>query len=582
MPTYLITAPDGKKFRVTGNGTKEEALAQIQSRYSQPKQEAAPDPSAGGGEFRPFGIDTGIQTPQWLDRGLAGAGKAFSDTWRGAKQVNDRLEAAQVAHPGMPMAMAAMMPNDSAPAQAAQMGAAQENADVRQQDAPLMRTGMGKAGNFAGNMALAAPTAFVPGANTITGSALIGGGLGLLQPADSDTQRLTNTGLGAGLGAASQWAGGKVMDVAANKLGARQAAADLAGSQNSARDAMLKQGMDAGFVAPPSTTNPSTTNRALESIAGKAATQGEASIKNQAVTNQLVRDELGIAADKPITREALKSVRTQAGKAYEAVKDSGQIIADDQYLNDVVDLLGQNSEVSAAFPGSNFTADKSVSDLADSLLQEKFSAKAAVEAAKRLRSQSKTNFQSAYAGGGSPEKLALAKAQWDAAGALEDVIQRHLTRQGKEGLAAQFNAARIQIAKSYSAEAALNEGTGNIVAGKLVTQLRKGKPLSGGFEKIAKFASAVPKAMTEPTQSSGVSALNAVLAGGSVGLGHPGLLALPAARLAARKAILSGAMNPRMATPNYTPGMLGNGALQIGRGLGATATPLSLAYAAQQ
>lgn len=36
MPTFLITAPDGRKFQVSGNGTKEEALAHIQQQYAGP------------------------------------------------------------------------------------------------------------------------------------------------------------------------------------------------------------------------------------------------------------------------------------------------------------------------------------------------------------------------------------------------------------------------------------------------------------------------------------------------------------------------------------------------------------------
>jgi hypothetical protein len=44
VPTYEITAPDGRKFRVTGPGSKEEALAQVQAQYqsAQPADEPAP------------------------------------------------------------------------------------------------------------------------------------------------------------------------------------------------------------------------------------------------------------------------------------------------------------------------------------------------------------------------------------------------------------------------------------------------------------------------------------------------------------------------------------------------------------
>jgi len=65
MPTYMITGPDGKKYKVTGEGTAEEALALVQS-------QAEPSPAF---------------TPTWGDRARAVAAGA---TWN----FNDELEAA--------------------------------------------------------------------------------------------------------------------------------------------------------------------------------------------------------------------------------------------------------------------------------------------------------------------------------------------------------------------------------------------------------------------------------------------------------------------------------------------------------
>lgn len=63
----------------------------------------------------------------------------------------------------------------------------------RKRDAPLMRTDAGALGNVAGNMAAFAPTAFVPGANTVAGSMTLGSLAGLLQPATSGSERFSNT-----------------------------------------------------------------------------------------------------------------------------------------------------------------------------------------------------------------------------------------------------------------------------------------------------------------------------------------------------------------------------------------------------
>lgn len=79
----------------------------------------------------------------------------------------------------------------------------QEDIDrAKELDAPLMRTGAGMAGNVAGNIAMALPTAAIPGANTVTGSSLIGAGLSALQPTESGESRLSNAGVGAIAGGA--------------------------------------------------------------------------------------------------------------------------------------------------------------------------------------------------------------------------------------------------------------------------------------------------------------------------------------------------------------------------------------------
>lgn len=67
MPTYEITSPDGRKFRVTGTGTRDEALAQVQAQY-QPQQQPAP------AQPRPFVGPMPTQAQDTTAR-LAAAGK---------------------------------------------------------------------------------------------------------------------------------------------------------------------------------------------------------------------------------------------------------------------------------------------------------------------------------------------------------------------------------------------------------------------------------------------------------------------------------------------------------------------------
>jgi hypothetical protein len=73
---------------------------------------------------------------------------------------------------------------------------------ARELDAPLMRTRAGTAGNIIGNVAMLAPSAMIPGANTIVGAGTIGAVSGLLQPSTSTAETIGNVGLGTVAGAA--------------------------------------------------------------------------------------------------------------------------------------------------------------------------------------------------------------------------------------------------------------------------------------------------------------------------------------------------------------------------------------------
>lgn len=108
-------------------------------------------------------------------RFLAGVGKAITDVGRGVRQY-------------LPQAVGGMTN--------------EQVAEARALDQPLMNTGAGIAGNIAGNVALAAPTVFVPGAATIPGAAAVGAAYGALQPGVNTEERLKNTAIGGVAGAA--------------------------------------------------------------------------------------------------------------------------------------------------------------------------------------------------------------------------------------------------------------------------------------------------------------------------------------------------------------------------------------------
>lgn len=131
-----------------------------------------------------------------FDKFRAGAGKAFSDIGTGVSQM---------ANPVMDFFSPRQLTlsdlvTGKKPISRVEQGR-KDVAESRSRDAALMGTGSGVAGNIFGNVVAAVPTAFIPGANTIAGSAAIGAGMGLMQPSTSTSETLQNTGFGGVAGA---------------------------------------------------------------------------------------------------------------------------------------------------------------------------------------------------------------------------------------------------------------------------------------------------------------------------------------------------------------------------------------------
>ncbi|MFM7012459.1 MAG: hypothetical protein ACKO0Z_24550 [Betaproteobacteria bacterium] len=577
MPTYLITAPDGTKYKVTGPGTEQDALAHVQSQYggnqsanSDSLRESNPgEYDSSSPEFQKNYGPTG----SFGQNLLAGVGRGMVNIGRGVKQVG--AEIADAVAPEDRSLSGLIVGKKSRADRLYDL-----EKDRRELDAPLMKTGGGKIGTIVGGVATAVPAAFVPGANTVVGAGLTGAAFGASQPVTDGKDRLLNTAVGGATGAVSQYLGGKVAAWAQNKMASRATSATNQEAQNIARDATLKEAQQAGYVVPPSTTNPTVTNGVIESVAGKAQTQQAAAVKNQQVTNRLARKALGLGENTPLNKSVLNSVRSKAGNVYKAIEATGEIAVDGQYVDDLAAITNSIDDVAKDFPDLNLNNNEQINSLVDGMLQDRFSAKSAVELTKQLRKAASGNLSGANAT--DPAKRALGYAQRDAAAAVEDQLVRHLESVGSGGLAQRFDDARKLVAKTYSVESALNEGTGNVVAAQLGSQLKRGKPLSGELELVAKFARSFDKAAQEIKTSPGVSAVDAIVGGIGGATINPSLFAIPVARIGARSAITSQGINRVMAAPNYAPGKVGTTALELLRRTGKTAALPAAVYSSQQ
>lgn len=407
----------------------------------------------------------------------------------------------------------------------------------KQSMAGLWSTPGGKLGTVGGGILTAAPAAFIPGVNTAAGAAAVGAGMGLAQPENDWASRLKNVGLGMLMGGGTQLGLNKAGQVLADRGAAKAAELSQRQLQNASRDATVKTAQEAGYVIPPTQVSPEAPgllNRALEGFSGKAATAQAAAIKNQKITDQLAKKDLGIPEGVPLNRDTLKAVRSVAGEVYKTVKQAGPIRADKTFADELANATAQYREIVSDFPSM---ANKEIDNLLQDLSQPVYRSSSLVELVKRLRHDGRANLKAFD----KPEKVELGRVQMKAQEAVEDLIERNLSAQGIDGLVDMYRNARVTIAKTHTVEDALEESTGKVVASKIGRKFSSGKPLSGGLETIGRTAEAFPKAVQNVNSSMpGLSPLD-YLAGGMAGAstGFPGIAAV-AARPMVRAGLLSG------------------------------------------
>lgn len=317
-----------------------------------------------------------------------------------------------------------------------------------------------------------------------------------------------------------------------------QAAVADAATENATRRATLAAGREAGYVLPPSQVNPSLATNTLESIGGKAAMNQEAAIRNQAVTNRLAKQALGIPENVDITETVLEDIRRTSAQPYETI---GQLAT---RARADLDALIQSTQSASAHQTA---ANQAVPAVADQIRSLSKIAGADINALRDARFRANQGFRH-YERSADPDALTSARAAQAEADALETAIEQAAVEAGAPEIVNQLRAARQRIAQTYDVERALNIGDANVSAPILGRALDKGKPLSGPLETIGSFAEAFPSAVREGSKvpTPGVSALlpiGAVLSGaaGNAAFGPAGmaLAAAPFARSPVRSLVLS-------------------------------------------
>lgn len=250
-------------------------------------------------------------------------------------------------------------------------------AEARKRDAALMNTGAGVFGNVVGNIATALPAAFIPGANTVAGSAVIGAGMGALQPSTSTSETLINTGLGGAGGAAGQkiaqgvgrlMGGNTNANTAVNvSPGSAGANASVSGSVNTR---MTGGGSGFGSVDPTDVGNLTEGQQAImdwarsqgfrltpgQASGSKALQQIEAKLESQPMTsgtfnkikdanqsrlNQIAAKAIGEDASE-LSAPVLQRASDRIGGIYDMIRTDRKVPVDaDDFLNRLSKVEGE-------------------------------------------------------------------------------------------------------------------------------------------------------------------------------------------------------------------------------------------------
>lgn len=531
-------------YRIEINGTST-------STPSQAAPEAAPAPASQPAAAAP------ADTPQTSDasidwnavNSIAKATPIPDDVQRALDKKSMGLDATQgqnslLAGIGNGMASGIRALGGGAALGALGLPATKEDADRLNVD--LNNTTSGRIGTAIGVGALTAPAMLVPGANTYAGATY----LGALTGGALTEGGIADRAIGAGTGALGGFIGngiGNLVGWGAGKLFNSPAQLTNQAAQNAQRDAAQGAATQAGYVVPPADVNPGVINEVLNGLSGKIKTAQVASAKNQPITNQLARDELGVSRNTPLDIKTLDNVRSTAGQQYANVANLGTITPGPSYANTLDQIIAPYTQAARSFPNAKTNP---VVDEINALRTPSFDAGDAVAKIGTLREDAKA----AYAKGDASTGKALNKG----AAALEQAIDDHLSKAGPSPLLAQFREARKLIAKTYTVQKSLNPVTGDVSAPTLAAELAKGKPLSGNLKNIATIATAFPKSMQAlkeaPKQFSPLDFLVASMHGAGTAL-------TLGARPLVRAGILSKPYQRLMLPNNYTPGLLDKFAL---------------------
>lgn len=325
MTTYTIQGPSGKSYTIEGpEGATADQLGQAVL-ASSPEERVAAETAKMRAQYDPT---QGMSKPELF---AAGLGRGAMSVVRGVGQAIGNIlpDKGSAASNLVRLAMHAS-PVGGLIADAPTYSQAEID-QAKKEDAPILATTPGKVGSIVGTAATVAPAMLIPGANTLGGAALVGGGLGALTTEGGLQDRAVGAVTGAAGGAGGQVVGRAIGNgVAAGYRAVRSAAEPFfeagqqriagralntaAGSQAAEVANRLQQAAQP-FVGP---SQPGMARTTLgELVPGSVPTVGQAA-GNAGVASL---ERAAIATNPEVTTQVANQLAAQNGARVNAISD---------------------------------------------------------------------------------------------------------------------------------------------------------------------------------------------------------------------------------------------------------------------
>lgn len=298
-----------------------------------------------------------------------------------------------------------------------------------------------------------------------------------------------------------------------------------------------------GIAIDPGVANPTIKNRVMSGLTGEGTLSEALAAANKGKWEAPLKQELGIASDRPISMETIREVRQRASAPSETISQLGQLTPDATTVSSL-EALKTDPLIggSAAYRKQSRLVDEAMTSL-----EQGMPANLVLDNISQLRKEARAIYNMEDAG---RAKLATAETNIGIANALEGMIESNLERMGHVDLLSQYRKGRADLAKSYVLENVTDLTTGKIDPSKLAKMASKDNAMTGAFADIGKVASNFPESLGK--KSGGLAPyaerrLARSLAPGVLGEAFSIATVLP--RLAAAKKLASSKYQAKNAAP---------------------------------